>query len=228
LFVIINSLREHREGRVTASNAVTLTQEKFFAKFVSMECTNVGPGSDDASLVRAIVAAAPGVDRNAEAEICRRLAPRVRLFGLRHLRDAQAAADLAQQVLLMVIEKLRAGALREPDKLTSYVLGMSRLTVLDLRRNASRRDALLRQYGDIADAVIPAEINEPDRARLSRCMKRLSERARSVLVLSFFGDKGAGEIGRELGMSPENTRVIRHRALAQLRDCMGAAGEGAR
>ena len=120
-----------------------------------MERTNVGPGSDDASLVRAILAAAPGLDRDAEAEICRRLAPRVRLFGLRHLRDAQAAADLAQQVLLMAIEKLRAGDLREPDRLGSFVLGMSRLTVLDLRRNAARRDALLRQYGDVVDAVPP-------------------------------------------------------------------------
>lgn len=192
-----------------------------------MERTTVGPGSDDASLVRAIAAAAPGLDRKAEAEICRRLAPRVRLFGLRHLRDAHAAADLAQQVLLMAIEKLRAGELREPDRLTSFVLGMSRLTVLDLRRNAARRDALLRQYGDVVDAVTPAEAKELDQEKLARCMENLVERARSVLILSFFGDKGAAEVGRELGMSAENTRVIRHRAILQLRDCMGA-GEALR
>src|SRR5215469_1808656 len=139
--------------------------EKFrYPRF--MELTRVGPGSDDASLVHAIVAAAPGFDRDAEAEIYRRLAPRVRLFGLRHLRDAQAAADLAQQVLLMTIEKLRAGELREPDRLGSFVLGMSRLTVLDLRRNAARRDALLRRYGEVADAVVPAEPRELDREKL--------------------------------------------------------------
>jgi RNA polymerase sigma-70 factor, ECF subfamily len=192
-----------------------------------MERTTVGPGSDDASLVRAIVAAAPGLDRNAEAEICRRLAPRIRLFGLRHLRDAQAAADLTQQVLLMAIEKLRAGDLREPDRLTSFVLGMSRLTVLDLRRNTVRRDALLRQYGDVADAVTPAETKELDQEKLVRCMENLVERARSVLILSFFGDKGAAEVGGELGMSAENARVIRHRAILQLRNCMGA-GEALR
>lgn len=191
-----------------------------------MGCTTFGPGSDDASLVRAIAAAAPGVDGKAEAELCRRLAPRIRLFGLRHLRDAPAAADLAQQVLLMAIEKLRAGELREPDKLSSYVLGMSRLTVFDLRRNAARRDALLRQYGEVADIITPAEPKEVDREKLARCMENLAERARSVLLLSFFGEKGAAEIGRELGMSAENTRVIRHRALLQLRGCMGAGAEG--
>jgi RNA polymerase sigma-70 factor (ECF subfamily) len=192
-----------------------------------MELTRVGPGSDDASLVRAIIAAAPALDRKAEAEICRRLAPRIRLFGLRHLRDSHAAADLAQQVLLMAIEKLRAGELRDPEKLTSFVLGMSRLTVLDLRRNAARRDALLRQYSDVAEAVTPADPKVLDREKLARCMHALTERARSVLVLSFCGDKGAAEVGRELGLSCENTRVIRHRALVQLRDCMTAGKEGA-
>ena len=48
---------------------------------------------------------AAGASRQARS----RLAPRVRLYGLRHLRDPQAAADLAQQVLLMTLERLRAG-----------------------------------------------------------------------------------------------------------------------
>jgi len=55
----------------------------------------------------------------AEDEICRRFAPRIRLYGLRHLRDAQAAADLVQDVLVRVIEALRGGRLREPDRFAS-------------------------------------------------------------------------------------------------------------
>ena len=42
--------------------------------------------------------------REAEAEVCRRMAPRIRLYGLRHLRSAAAADDLVQQVLLKTIE----------------------------------------------------------------------------------------------------------------------------
>ena len=42
----------------------------------------------------------------AEAELYRRFAPRVRLYGLRHLRDEDEARDLSQQVMLLVIEKL--------------------------------------------------------------------------------------------------------------------------
>jgi RNA polymerase sigma-70 factor, ECF subfamily len=190
-----------------------------------MQATKPGPSTDDASLVRAIGAAAPGLDSVAEAELYRRLAPRVRLYGVRHLRDAQAAADLAQQVMLMTIEKLRAGGLREPAKLGSFVFGMCRLVVLDIRRGAARRDMLLRTYGDFDEAIAPAESTALDEARLAQCLDRLAERARSVLVLSFYADKSAAEVGRALGLSEANARVIRHRALLSLRQCMGGAAE---
>lgn len=55
-----------------------------------------------------------GSDREAEAELFLRMAPRIRLYGLRHLRDADASEDLTQQVLITTLEALRAGRLREP------------------------------------------------------------------------------------------------------------------
>src|SRR5258708_36605821 len=99
---------------------------------------------DDAELVRQIGAQH---DREAEAELCRRMAPRVRLYGLRHLRDGHAADDLTQQVLIATLEALRANRLREPEKLASFVLGTCRMMVLDLRRGARRRERLLEQFG---------------------------------------------------------------------------------
>ena len=47
---------------------------------------------DDATLARRIASAAPATDAAAEAELCRRLAPRIRLYGLKHLRNEAAAA----------------------------------------------------------------------------------------------------------------------------------------
>ena len=189
-----------------------------------MEVTRGGAASD-ADLVRTIADAAPVCDSQAEAELYRRLAPRVRLYGLRHLRDIQAAADLTQQVLLMTIEKLRAGALREPEKLASFALGTCRLVVLDVRRGALRREALLRRYGAAAESEAPAPPDTLERQKLARCLEGLAERERSVLIASFFADKSAAEVGRTLGFSAENARVIRHRALLRLRDCMGVAKE---
>jgi RNA polymerase sigma-70 factor (ECF subfamily) len=177
---------------------------------------------DDGALARRIAGAGRAPDSAAETELYRRLAPRVRLYGLRHLRDRHAAADLAQQVLLMTLERLRAGQVREPERIASFALGACRMTVLEMRRGTRRRDALLETWGDRAEAFEAPEPLAFDPDRLAGCLQALAERERSVVVLSFFGDKAADEVGRELAISGGNVRVIRHRALARLRACMGA------
>ena len=159
---------------------------------------------EDAALARRVGQAAPATDTEAEAELCRRLAPRVRLYGLRHLGNEAAAADLMQQVMLLMIERLRAGALREPERLASFVFGICRMVVLDLRRGHARRERLLNL----------------DHKRLAHCLEALPERERTVLLLTFYDDMPAEALARELDLSPANVRVIRHRGLERLRGCV--------
>ena len=173
----------------------------------------------DAALARAIAEAGSDIDAAAEAELCRRFAPRVRLYGLRHLRDRQAAADLVQQVLMMTLERLRAGKLRDPERLASFVLGTCRMVVMDLRRGTARRGALLEAYGNVEEALEDAEPRAFERDKLVACLEALSERERAVVITSFFEEESRGA----LGLSPGNVRVIRHRALGKLRTCMEAA-----
>lgn len=174
---------------------------------------------DDASLARRVGQAGPAADREAEAELCRRLAPRVRQYGLRHLRNDAAAADLMQQVMLMMIERLRAGALREPERLASFVFGICRMLLLDLRRGQVRHERLLATYGE---ALLPPESPLPnlDRERLAHCLAALPERERTVLLLTFYDDMPAAALAYELDVSPANLRVIRHRGLDRLRTCV--------
>src|SRR5438105_437902 len=162
-----------------------------------------------------------GGDRAAEAELFRRLGPRVRLYGLRHLRDPAAADDLVQDVILLMFASLRAGKVREEERLASFVLGTCRRIVADLRRGAARRERLLERFG--AELVPAAGTHEEpsfDLDRLRRCLERLSERERSVVVLSFYAERRSAEIASEVGLSAANVRVVRHRALARLRGCM--------
>jgi RNA polymerase sigma-70 factor (ECF subfamily) len=164
-----------------------------------------------------------GRDQAAEAELFRRMAPRIRLYGLRHLRDPHAADDLVQQVLITTLEALRAGRLREPEKLSSFVLGTCRMTVLDLRRNAQRKERLLEQFG--ADLLAPAAFAAPgvDHERLTHCVRKLKERERAVIVMTFYDEQTGADVAQFLSLSEANVRVIRHRAIHQLRDCMEAA-----
>jgi len=176
---------------------------------------------EDAALARRVAAAGARIDSTAETELYRRLAPRVRLYGLRHLRDPHAAHDLVQQVLLMTLERLRAGKLREPERITSFVLGMCRMVVLEIRRGSWRRETLLQTYGDTAEAIDVPEPLALDADKLAACLQTLAERERTVVVLAFFADKSGDEVAKELGLSAGNVRVIRHRALGRLRSCMG-------
>lgn len=174
---------------------------------------------DDAALSRLVATADPVHAPAAEAELCRRLAPRIRAYGLRHLRDAHAAADLVQQVLLATIEKLRAGELRDADRLAPFVSGVCRMTVLAMRRGQARRDALLARHGS---ELVPATAAEPpaDVERVAGCLDKLSPRERSVLLMSFYEERAADEVAALLGLTAGNVRVIRHRGLARLRDCV--------
>jgi RNA polymerase sigma-70 factor (ECF subfamily) len=161
-------------------------------------------------------------DREAEAEMCRRMGPRIRLYGLRHLRSPAAADDLVQQVLLKVLESLRASRVREADKLAHFVLGTCRMMVLDLRRASHRQEELLAMFGGDLVPNPPPGPRFDDR-QLAGCVQALNERERSVIVMTFYDEQTAAEAARFLGTTEANVRVIRHRAIRQLRVCMGAA-----
>jgi RNA polymerase sigma-70 factor (ECF subfamily) len=178
---------------------------------------------DDRELARRITAAAG--DREAETEIVRRFAPRIKLYGLRHLRDAQAALDLVQEVLATTLTALRENRVKEPDRLPSFVLGTCRLVVTNQRRTEYRRTRLLAEFGDTLGAIArePATPATLDDDRLVECMASLTPRERAVVVLTFYAERGTEDIAHELGTSPGNVRVIRHRALGRLHDCMEAA-----
>lgn len=176
--------------------------------------------SSDGDLARAVAARGPGSAEAAEGELYRRLAPRVRLYGLRHLRDEEAARDLVQQVMLLTIEKLRGGAIRETDQITSFVLGVSRTMVRDLKRLEWRREKLRDLFlrsPIVEDPAADAALNSD---RLENCLAQLADRERSVVLLTFYAEQTGSEVSKELRISEGNVRVIRHRAIERLRTCM--------
>ena len=189
-----------------------------------MDRLSTAQTGSEAELARRIAAAAPRIDAAAESELYRLLAPRVRLYGRRHLRDDEEAHDLMQQVMLMAIEKLRAGELREPERIASFVFGACRMVTVEMRRGERRREALLEKYGadlPIADIAVPPRLDE---ARVAACLERLAQRERTVLLLSFYEEQPAQQVGAAIGLSEGNVRVIRHRALQRLRECVMGKG----
>ena len=142
----------------------------------------------DGALARRIAAGPPGAAEAEEAELYRRFAPRVRLFGRRHLRDEAAAEDLAHNVLLLTIERLRAGEVRRPEEIGSLILGTSRLMAQAQRQVARRRDALAARFMQEPPPV-PPSIAAIDTPRVAACLRALGERDRLVVVLTFYADR---------------------------------------
>lgn len=178
---------------------------------------------NDGELVRRIAAGA-GDARAAEAELCRRFADRARLYGLRHLRSEERARDLAQSVMLAVLQAIRAGRVDDPDRIDRFVLGTCRNVAL--RQHAIDARTRPAEEGEL-DVAVWMHTESIDVGALVRCLAALDLRARTVVQLSFQEELPASEIAAALETTPGNVRVIRHRAVGQLRRCMDGSQQDA-
>ena len=175
--------------------------------------------SENAELVRRIAARDDGA-RAAEVALCRRFAPRAQLYGRKHLRDEERARDLSQAVMLAVIEAVRAGRVEDPARVDRFILGTCRNVAHRMREVEARTEPT-----DVAELDVLAHVpvaEHMDAGALARCLSELDGRDRTVVLLSFTEGKPAGEIAAALQTTAGNVRVLRHRAIAQLRRCMDA------
>jgi RNA polymerase sigma-70 factor, ECF subfamily len=184
----------------------------------------VAARASDPELASAVIRAGASGSRAEEAELCRRFGRRVRLYARSRLRDESAVDDTVQRVMLIVLAKLRAGEVHSPERIDSFVLGTARVVTRELSR--------VRDQPSELDDELPCPLAEtrPDTLELQRlgeCLRGLAERDRAVVVLTFFQDQSAADVGDALGMQAGNVRIARHRAIARLRSCMGVGAEEA-
>src|SRR3972149_2066174 len=94
--------------------------------------------SSDADIARRIAEGAADAT-SCEAELCRRFLNRARLYGLKHLRfDVPAAEDLAQQVMMILLEALRTGRVEDRERVDRFMLGTCRNVAHSMRRAQGR------------------------------------------------------------------------------------------
>jgi RNA polymerase sigma-70 factor, ECF subfamily len=161
---------------------------------------------------------------DAERSLCELLAPRVHLFALRRLRSYADAADVTQETLTVVVDALRNRKLHDATRVTQFALGTSRHLV----SRVVRGDRMRRALQDVVKEETPAAITPPelwslDFRTLLQCLEKLGERDRRVVGMTFYEDRTADEIATTIGLTIANVRVIRHRALVQLRACVDGA-----
>ena len=180
------------------------------------------PAQGEATEAAVLAARALAGDRAAEAQLCLRLAPAIRAFARRRLRSTEATGEFQQEVLLIFVEALRERRLEDPARVAGFVLGICRNLALDRVRERERRGKLWELYGEVvsaSDVVQPAEVTL-EIMRLEDCLTELSHRARQAVWLSYGEVLSHAEVSTRLGISEGNARVLRHRALHALKQCV--------
>jgi RNA polymerase sigma-70 factor (ECF subfamily) len=172
-------------------------------------------------LVRRIVSGEPA----AEAELVQRFS-RALSFLLRRLtRDEAAAEDLYQETFRLVIEKVRNGELREPERLPGFVSSMARNLFLGSARRGSRRQ---QWHGDSeATETAPdpapgqlASLLAKERAAAVRGVlaELRNDRDREILSRHYISGEDKEDICRGLELSDLHFNRVLFRARQRFRE----------
>lgn len=148
------------------------------------------------------------------------------LVMFRHrLRRGANAEDLCQETLRIALEGLRAGRLRQPEKLAAYLWGIA--DKLARKAQSRRRDELPDALEELIEPGVDPErrVLAREQARLVReAIGRLSPRDRVVLSEFYLEQRDKAEVCRRLRLTPAQFDLIKFRALQRLSREWEAAG----
>jgi len=157
-------------------------------------------------------------DREAENELVTRYTRGVFVVINQSISETPAAEDVFQESFRVVLEKIRAGDVREPEKLSGFVCSVARNLVIEHFRRSARRE----RHEDIENSQ-PVASPEPSQLdqllRQEQCLlaRRVlsslaSERDRKVLYRFYIADDDKEQICAELGVSSLHFNQILCRA----------------
>jgi RNA polymerase sigma-70 factor (ECF subfamily) len=175
---------------------------------------------DDAAFWGSLVRRIQQGEREAETELARQFYVRVRPMASVQLRWSDAAVDIAQETIVQALEALRAGRLREPEKLPAFVLGIARNLINNHKRKEAQSREILERPPDRPVEADPAlaRLDEQQRALVRTALVRLSPVDRRILLLTLIEDRTPREIAPMVGLTPEVVRTRKSRAIKALAD----------
>lgn len=165
-------------------------------------------------------------DRQAESELVACYRPRLEFILRRRLGDPALAADLAQETLIIVLERLRGDGLDDPDKLAAFM----HRTALNLATGEARKYYRRNTHAD-SEAVSAAAANGPliedriDQHRLAEMIRRLlgelrQPRDRQILRRFYLTEEPKQSICASLEVTAEHFDRVLYRARQRFREIL--------
>ena len=160
-------------------------------------------------------------DRAAEDALVRLFSKRVSLMVLARTHDPEAAGELTQDTLLAVLQALRKGQIKEPEKLSAFVYGTARNLVSNYFRVRGQQLKLesLSLDPPIGQATDDREHSERINA-VRRALERLDSTDRRILLMTLVEGLKPGEIAGQLNLTPEVARQRKCRAVKKVIKCV--------
>jgi RNA polymerase sigma-70 factor (ECF subfamily) len=175
--------------------------------------------AEPATFTAADTARAVAGDRAAVTAITRAFLPRVYGLALRIARDRELAEEATQETFVRAFRSLPK--LREPERLTSWLLAIAANTARELARKRPRA-ATLEEEPEAHDAGGDARATgEDDRALRTRALERaiakLDEDDRELFLLHTVEGVSLDDLARARGLSIAAMKSRVHRIRARLR-----------
>ena len=171
---------------------------------------------DNERLVRAIIDG----DRDAERAFAVRYLRPVRAMLLARSRNADVAADLVQDTMIEALCALRRGQLREPSKLSGFVLSVARNVLNNYFRSGIRQPESLElpdNLPDLSDATNRME-DEQREALAIEAIASLDQIDKSILQMTLVDGLKPGVIAQRLRLNPALVRQRKLRAKRRVID----------
>jgi RNA polymerase sigma-70 factor (ECF subfamily) len=162
-------------------------------------------------------------NEDAEAELVKRYRRGVTAIVAKVGQGRVPVEDVCQDVLATAIEKIRADALRGPERLSGFVAGLARTMAMDHIRKARARDAIEARMPIVPAAPAPdavSQLLQQERAAMVRAVlaELESTRDREILFRFYLAEDDKEQICRELGLTAVHFNRVLFRARERYRE----------
>jgi RNA polymerase sigma-70 factor (ECF subfamily) len=162
-------------------------------------------------------------DPAAERALVERFSRGVRAILRNAARNPALVDDLHQETLRTALERIRAGALRDPSQLAGFLASLARNIATEhfrrLKRSDPRSEAVLERMESSAPGAAERLELHQQALHVRRVMAELStDRDRELLRRFYLGDEDKDRICADLGLNSLQFNRVLHRARERFRE----------
>ncbi|MBD3342363.1 MAG: sigma-70 family RNA polymerase sigma factor [Candidatus Lokiarchaeota archaeon] len=157
-------------------------------------------------------------DKMAESLLDKKYRPRVLFLAMSKLKNNEEAEDICQETMTVVFTAINSNRIREPEKLSSYILTICRRKIIDhIKKKKRRIEEVDLNENEIKDpSKANGFIDEGFGDEATAALEKLSEREQSIIYLTYVFGWSGQEISRVLRITPDYVRKIKQRAIKKL------------